>query len=243
MGLFSSVLHVHDTPREKLLPALDAVLRDAGFSRSEAIPVPAEGPYALAKHDASVSAGPYYLVSPQSGHWLTVIEAHFALRGAPHLSDLGNRLSARLSCYTLTLVVHDDDLFFYNLDCAGKSLDGYNSCPQYFEQERLPDAQIEEQRHTPEPFQPLLPAHRSLDELRSLLNRGWWNAYDSGNLDENGVARGDDDDFGFEGERMTAFGTLLQLHGDDGEYPFAAWGESATIRWPTFIALRYRKST
>ncbi len=46
--------------------------------------------------------------------------------------------------------MHDDDLFFYNLDCEGKSLDGYNSCPQYFEQERLPDAQIEEQRHSVE---------------------------------------------------------------------------------------------
>jgi hypothetical protein len=42
---------------------------------------------------------------------------------------------------------------------------------------------------------------------------------------------------------MTAFGTLLQLHGDDGEYPFAAWRESATIRWPEYVALRYRKCT
>ncbi|OAI51269.1 hypothetical protein AYO44_05050 [Planctomycetaceae bacterium SCGC AG-212-F19] len=240
MGLFSSVLHVRDKPRESLLPALDTILRDAGFSRVEALPITAQGPYALPNHDGAVSSGPYYLVSRMHGHWLTVIEAHFALSGAPHLADLGNRLSAALSCYALALVVHDDDLFFYNLDRDAKSLDGYNSCPQYFEQERLPDAKIEEQRHTPEPFQPLLPAGRSLEELRALLNRGWWNAYDSGNLDENGIAQGDDDGFVFEGERMSAFGTLLQLHGDQGEYPYAGWGESTSIAWPEFVALRYR---
>ena len=242
MGLFSSVLHVRDTQRDNLLPALDAVLRDAGFSRAETMAVSSDGPYALPNHETSVSAGPYYLVSPLQGRWLTVIEAHFALhsQGVPHLSDLGNRLSAALSCYALALVVHDDDLFFYNLDRNGKSLDGYNSCPQYFEQERLPDTRIEEQRHTPEPFQPLLPPGCPLDELRALLNRGWWSAYDSGDLDENGVAQGDDDGFVFEGERMTAFGTLLQLHGDRGEYPYAGWGESPGIAWRGFVALRYR---
>ena len=242
MGLFSSVLHLRDTQRDNLLPALDAVLRDAGFSRAETLPVSSDGPYSLPNHDASVSAGPYYLVSRLQGRWLTVIEAHFALhsQGAPHLSDLGNRLSAALSCYALALVVHDDDLFFYNLDRDGKSLDGYNSCPQYFEQERLPDAQIEEQRHAPEAFQPLLPPGRSLEELRALLNRGWWSAYDSGDLDENGVAQGDDDGFVFEGERMTAFGTFLHLHGDQGEYPYAGWGDSKGIAWPEFVALRYR---
>lgn len=239
MGLFSSVLHVRHNSRESLLPALDAILRDEGFSRAEAVPITNQGPYAIPNHDAAVSAGPCYLVSPLHGHWLTVIEAHFALHGAPHLSDLGNRLSAALSCYTLTLVVHDDDLFFYNLDRNGESLDGYNSCPQYFEQDRLSNAKIDEQRHIPAPFQPLLPTGRSLDELRTLLNRGWWKAYDSGKLDENGIAQEDNDGFVFEGERMTAFGTLLQLQGDKGEYPYAEWGESKSIAWPEFVALQY----
>jgi len=245
MGLFSSVLHVRDKPRETVIAALDTILRAEGFSRTETLPVSAEGPYALPNHEAWVSTGPYYLVSLLKGRWLTVIEAHFALhsQGAPQLSDLGNQLSAALSCYTLALLVHDDDLFFYNLDREGKSLDGYNSCPQYFEEERLPDAQIEEQRHTPEPFEALLPNGGSLDELQVLLNRGWWNAYDSGTLDEDGVAQGDDDAFVFEGERMTAFGTLLQLHGNQGGYPFAAWGEADGIAWREFVALRYKKGT
>jgi hypothetical protein len=247
MGLFSSILHVRNTPRETLLEAVDSIMREASFSRASILPVPAEGPYALSDHDAAVSAGPYYLVSPLYGHWLTIIEAHVALDGAPQLSDLGNRLSATLSCYSLALVVHDDDLFLYNLDRDGESLDGYNSCPQYFEQELLTDTQIAEQRHSPEPFQALLPAGCSLNELRSLLNRGWWKAFDAGNLDENGVPRDDDGDgddgFVFEGERMTAFGTLLQLRGNEGEYPYTAWGDSKNITWPEFVAVRYQKGS
>jgi hypothetical protein len=245
MGLFSSILHLRDTRREDLLPVLDAILHNGGFRRVETLAVPPEGPYTLERHDASVSSGPYYLVSTVQGSWLTVIEAHFALhsQGAPHLSDVGNQLSAALSCFALTLVVHDDDLFFYNLDRDGTPLDGYNSCPQYFERLRLADAQIEQQRHTTKPFQPLLPAGCELQELRSLLNRGWWNAYDSGRLDEHGVVRGKSDGFAFEGERMSAFGTLLQLHGNQGEYPYAAWGESDSIEWMEFVALRYRRLT
>jgi hypothetical protein len=72
-----------------------------------------------------------------------------------------------------------------------------------------------------------------------LLNRGWWNAYDSGKLDEDGVATSDDG-FVFEGERMTAMGTLLRLHGGSGEYPYAAWAESSDIPWDEFIAIRYK---
>jgi hypothetical protein len=242
MGLFSSVLHLRDTTREQVLPALDAVLQDAGFSRSETIQIPSKGPYALPAHDEAVSSCPYYLVSPLNGRWLTVIEAHFAVRGAPHLADLGNRLSATLACFGLALIVHDDDVFFYNLDRGGIPLDCYNSCPQYFEQGRLPDAEIEEQRHTPEPFQPILPLGHSIEELCALLDRGWWNAYDSGNLDENGVDQSDTDGFMFEDERMTAFGNMLQLHGEKGNYPYAAWGESTEIAWPEFVALRYRVS-
>jgi len=227
------------------MSALDAILRSAGFFRTATLPVTTEGPSALPNHDVSVSAGPYYLVSPLNGRWLTVVEAHFSpdSQGVPLLSDLSNRVSEVLSCYTLALVVHDDDLFFYNLDCEGKSLDGYNSCPQYFEQERLPDAQIEEQPHSVEPLKPLLPAGHSLDELHDLLNRGWWSAYDAGILDENGVVQGDDDGFDFEGERMTAFGELLQLHGTQEDYPYAAWGEGASIAWSDFVALRYRERT
>ena len=88
-------------------------------------------------------------------------------------------------------------------------------------------------------FRPLLPSGQTLENLQALLSRGWWNAYNSGALDEHGVASRADDGFVFEAERMTAFGTMLRLHGDQGEYPFAAWGESKKIDWQELMALRY----
>jgi hypothetical protein len=240
MGLFSSVLHLRDVSRDRLLPALNDVLRDSGFARADAVPVPAGGPFQIRDHNDAVAVGPCYLVSPLSGRWITLIEAHFALCDAPQLAQLGTRLSEALSCHALALMVHDDDLFLYNLDHQGESLDGYNSCPQYFEQKRLPEADVEQQRHSPEPFEALVPTGRTLEELRALLGRGWWNAHDAGRLDKNGVPRGERDGFVFEGERMTAFGTLLQLHGGLGDYPYAAWGDGKGIDWPSFLAVRYR---
>src|SRR5688572_28457980 len=226
MGLFSSVLHLRDVSRDRLLPVLDKVLRGAGFVRTAAVAVPGGGPFTMPDHDDATAAGPCYLVSPANGRWITLIEAHFALPDAPHLSELGTRLGATLACHALALVVHDDDLFLYNLEEEGESLDGYNSCPQYFEQERLPESQVEQQRHSSEPLVELLPPGRTLGELRALLGSGWWNAHDAGRLDENGVPTGSDDDgFVFEGKRMTAFGTLLQLHGGPGDYPYTAWGD------------------
>jgi hypothetical protein len=146
MGLFSSVLHVRATARDKVLLVMDSVLRDARFSRADTMPIPPEGVMAIPNHNKSISSGPYYLVSPQKGDWLTIIEAHFAVNGAPNLADLGNRISAVLACYTLALIAHDDDLLLYNLDHEGEALDGYNSYPQYFERTRLSDEQVEEQR-------------------------------------------------------------------------------------------------
>jgi hypothetical protein len=54
------------------------------------------------------------------------------------------------------------------------------------------------------------------------------------------VPTGDRDGFVFEGERMTALGTLLQLHGGPGEYPYAGWAGGKAIDWPRFLAVRYR---
>jgi hypothetical protein len=55
---------------------------------------------------------------------------------------------------------------------------------------------------------------------------------DAGELDHNGVPLRGDDGYAFKGERMSAFGTLLQLHGSPGSYPYAAWGDAqAAIHW------------
>jgi hypothetical protein len=241
MGLFSSVLHLRDIERDNLIAELDTILGDAGFVRDRMGAVPARGPHTLPEFDSVAVTGPCYAISPLSGRWITLIQTSFDLPRAPHLSDLSGRLSSALSCYALALIVHDDDLFLYNLDHEGNAIDGYNSCPQYFEDKRMSEADIEQQRHSPESFATILPADGTVDELRAVLSRGWWHAHDTGQLDRNGIPLDDDDGYVFESERMTAFGTLLQLHGSHGSYPYAAWGDSQTaINWPSFLAIRYR---
>jgi len=138
-------------------------------------------------------------------------------------------------------MVHDNDVMFYNLDQNGNSLDGYNSNLQYFEKERVPESEIQSQRHTPESFTPLLPSDKTLDSLLAVLNAGWWQAHESGRLDDDGVMTEDDWDacpYQDEGERMTALGTLLQLAGHL-EYPFANWRENTTINWEGYKLLQY----
>ena len=126
MGLFSSILHLRDVPRDRLIPALDKVLRKASFEPAGVVAVPAGGPYSIPDHNSAAAAGPCYIVSALKGHWITIIE----VREGPQLPEIGRSLSLELSSYTLTIMVHDEDLFFYYLYRDGKSLDGYNSCPK-----------------------------------------------------------------------------------------------------------------
>jgi hypothetical protein len=139
-------------------------------------------------------------------------------------------------------MVHDDDVLTYNLDLNGRSLDGYNSNPQYFEQSRLPESRVEEQRHTPEVFLPLLPSGVTLGELTGLLNRGWWAAHDAGSLDEDGVPEDEDEGFVFEGERLEALGNLLRLHGSNAGYPYAAWADAGSSAWAGFVLASYARA-
>jgi hypothetical protein len=173
---------------------------------------------------------------------LTVIEASFAVDGTPWLSELAAELGKRLNAYTLSLMVHDDDVLFYNLDRAGQPLDGYNSCPQYFEKERLSEQEIEDQRHTPMAFRPLLADEGRLRRLQEALDRGWWRAHDSGQLDDDGVPT-DDDSFrlGSEGDRMAEVGEILGIPGDVSPYPYAEWLTSTSINWLAFQFVAYAR--
>ena len=241
MGLISSVLHLRDVERDRVIPALDTILEEAGFGRDHPCTVSAGGPHALPEFDATAAPGPCYVASPLNGHWLTLIEATWPATGALHLSKVSSRISSALSCYALALIVLHDDIFFYNLDYMGQALDGYNSNPQYFEQKRLSEVEIEAQRHRPETFAAVLPSGCTVDALRSLLSRGWWDAHDAGRLDEDGLPLSEHELKPFDEEvRMRALGALLQLHGSTGSYPYAAWGEtSAAIDWQSFLAIRY----
>ena len=240
MGLFASVIHIRTPEPQGLRGALDAVLLEHGFRPHLVVFVPPAGPTAIAEFEAVRSNHPSYLLSTGGATWLTVIEASFAVEGTPWLSELAVELGKRLDAYTLSLMVHDDDVLFYNLDRAGQPLDGYNSSPQYFEKERLAEGEIEGQRHTPTAFRPLVADEGSLRRLQEVLDRGWWRAHDSGQLDDEGVPT-DDDSFplGSEGERMAEVGDILGIPGDVTPYPYAEWLTSTAITWPAFELVAY----
>lgn len=233
MGLFSNVIHVWHRSAEEIESALEEVMQGYGLRRIALVPVPPAGP--IATGDGSAT----YAVGARRGDWVTVVEVDVAEPGNPGAADVGSALSRALQTYVLSLAVHDDDILFYNLDLNGDSLDGYNSFPPYFEQERIDEADIEAQRHAPEAFSPLLPSGVSIGDLLVLLQRGWWAAHDAGELDEDGVPNDIDDGFVFEGERMVALGNLLQLHGASSEYPFAAWAEAPESAWEDFKQITF----
>jgi len=235
MGLFSSVIHVREASGEAVCEALSNTVPHWNFrlsDRRNAVGPPQDAP----------REGLLYLVSPLQGSWTTVIEAHGFVKNAPWLSDLAKSLSAALATYTLALMVHDDDVLFYNLCRDGEDLDGYNSDPQYFERVRLSEQVIAEQRHDPAPFETLLPEGVGLSDLQEILDRGWWSACNAGRLDSDGLQPSHEAGFVFEGERMIAIGNLLQLHGSSEGYPYAGWGDTdADINWAAFQELRFER--
>jgi len=230
MGLFSDVLHVWQRDRDQVLPALSDALAAAKYSVTT---MPVSPPHPDADGDDLL-----FFVAPQAGNWTVILQAHAYRRDAPHLSDLAGILSAKLGTYALSLNVHDDDILFYNLYRAGEALDGYNSSPQYFEQEPLSEEQIRSQHHDSFALAPLLPEGTTLDQLQAILDKGWWAAHDAGRLDESGLAPDDEAAFAGEEERMVALANLLQLHGAPIGYPYAAWYHSPKINWTALIALK-----
>jgi hypothetical protein len=233
VGLFSSVIHVREASADSVCEALSDTVPRWNFRLS--------GQQNLAGNPQSAPReGLLYLVSPLQGYWTVILEGHFAVKNGPWLSDLAKSLSAVLATYTLALMVHDDDVLFYNLCQEGEDLDGYNSNPQYFERAKLSERAVAEQRHDPRPFEALLPRGVGLVQLREVLDRGWWSACNGGRLDADGVQPTDEPGFASEGERMIAMGNLLQLHGTGGGYPYASWASAnANINWRAFQELRF----
>lgn len=238
MELCSSVLHVYRTDGAAVLRALDLVMKDAGFVRAH---VPSE-PVAdwVASMREGLPASATYLVSDRAQDWITVIEADF-VTDSPETAELAQRVSVSLQTFTLSLVVCDD-MMYYNFFRGGRELDSYTSCPPHLEKGRLSEEEIESQRHAPGELLPILPVDRSISEVTALLDRGWWNAHDAGKLGESGRETHAPDGFGSERERMALFGTLLALHGNAGEYPFAAWLEDPRIDWSRFKIVAYRRA-
>lgn len=238
MGLFSSVIHIRDTSQKAVCEALSEIIPRWNFKLS--LQQSAAG--ATQRLQGLTRESLLYFVSPLQGSWTAIIEGHFAVKNAPWLSDLARSLSAVLATYALALTVHDDDVLFYNLCREGEDLDGYNSNPQYFEQAKLSEQAVEEQRHDPQTFKALLPKDVSLSHLQAVLDRGWWSACNAGRLDADGVQPSNEPGFVFEGERMVAIGNLLQLHGSGEGYPYAGWAQpDANIDWRAFQELEFAR--
>ena len=237
MGLFCQMIHVLDTNQTEVGEALDLVLSKRGFSlaSTEAI----DGANLEAQLDNT--SEPTYIIGSKLGRWTPVIDLH----SEPWPGEICTDLSRACSSHALCIMVHDDDVMLYNLDHTGEAQDGYNSNPQYFENNKVPESEIQSQRHTPEPFAPLLPKGKTLEELYAILNAGWWQAHDKGKLDKDGVMTDEDWDacpYQTEDERMTAFGSFLGLAGQSG-YPFADWRENDNINWQEYKLLQFRKKT
>lgn len=245
MGLFSSVLHVHKQPRAQVLVAMNLQLASFGFEKGQTFSISTKHPYEMAEFTTCIRSGPCYLVSDLQGDWLTIIQSH--LTGSkdkyPFLADVAQTLSEQLKCHTVSLLVHDDDVFLYNLYQNGSCLDGYDSNPQYFLKHRMSYEDAIKQLHSAEQWKPLMPSGKDIKHLEDLLNRGWWNAFRNHKLDSDGCEPSGGDGFTFEGERMNEFGSLLELHGSEGEYPFAEWGSNEKIKWSEFIAIHYTRPT
>lgn len=241
MGLFSSAIHLRDVAQLDVMAALDWCLSTCGYTQLAVLRVPPSGPGSLPDHSLWTTTRPYYLVSKAKGRWTTVIEGHFAVREAPWLSELAKQLSRELSTYAIALMVHDDDVLYYNLEHRGESLDGYNSCPQYFEEQRLSEEYIADQRHTPAAFMPILPEGVTVDRLKDILDRGWWSDHDDSALDEHGVQLDRSGRYVSERDRMIDLGRLLELNGPGATYPFTAWAESPGIPWSEYIAVAYTR--
>jgi hypothetical protein len=235
MGLFSSVIHLKDVRAEAACGAVVDLAPAWKFRFSEQC--------AMTRAPQRPPAeGLLYIVSPLQGSWSTVLEGHFAVRTAPWLPDFAKSLSAALATSTLALMVHDDDVLYYNLFREGAPLDCYNSNPQYFETARLSRDSIEEHRHDPHPFAPLLPEGVRITQLQAILDHGWWAACKGGRLDEDGLQPADEPGFVFEGERMIAIGNLLRLHGRNDGYPFAGWADDPSIEWAKFHEIRFQRA-
>lgn len=233
-----ALLHLHQVTQQVAGKALDQVLQEWKYQRKQTVPMPAEGP---GKLERPLDPGPShlsYLLSPRQGNWTTVIQAFAERDDAPFLADLSNRLSQQLQTHSLAMLLHEGDVLFYNLDYRGTPRDGYTSNPQFFAEELLSDQDVVRHRHMPKAFTPLLPKQIKMEKLLQVLNAGWWQAYDSKQLDETGDPL-NEDALVDEEERLTTLGGMLQLNGAAG-YPFTRWRTTTLIQWKPWQAIYYQ---
>lgn len=233
-----ALIHLHRVSQKAVVKALDQALLEWKYRRIESLPVPDSGPRHLSIPPDRGVGHLCYLLGPERGNWTTLIQAFPERDDSPFLADLANRLSQQLQTHALSILLHEEGIFFYNLDYRGTPRDGYCSNPQHFADHPLSEQEAINQRHQPKAFTPLLPKHIKIEKLINLLDTGWWHAFATRQLDDTGEPL-DENALMDEEERLAIFGGLLQLNGPAG-YPFAHWPATTLIDWKPWQALYYQ---
>jgi hypothetical protein len=227
MGLFSTVLHIYKRSQTDTVNEFTKELQEnRELTKFSKLDIDNSNIESVLQEYVYENDGVYYLVTPQIGNWTTIIEINVKIENPFYLYDLTNSMSKRLTTYALSFHLHDNDILLYNLDNEGNSLDGYNSNYQYFLTEPADSEEVISQRHIPEVFAALLSATKTTKQLNSILNEGYWNAFDNSDLDKDGVPNADKY-FIDEQDRFERIGKLLEIYSKD-DYPFADWPSNLT---------------
>jgi len=222
MGLFSSILHIYQRKQEEVVIGLTNELQQnfniSDFQRIEFGDITFQK---MLDESENVPNGICYLITQPHGNWISIVEVNVNLTDPFYLYSLANGLSGRLNTYALSFHLHDSDVLYYNLEKEGISLDGYNSDYQYFLDAPADKNEILSQRHSPQHFKNILPPLKNVDQLNTILNEGYWDAFDKGDLDEDGVPN--DEKYTIDEEdRFERVGKYLEIFSNT-EYPFANW--------------------
>jgi hypothetical protein len=222
MGLFSTTLSLYKKDQPEIVDALKKELKEKRhLTTFEKIDVNSEN--FQEKLDARVYSDPgaFYLVCERLDNWTTILELNVNLEDSFYLYEIGNSMSAHLNTYSLSFHLHDDDILLYNLDLKGSSVDAYNSHVQYFESQPLKRGDIIAQRQDPEKFITILPEGKTIGGLSEILDRGYWKAFDNGDLDNDGYPTDEKYDVDEE-QRLKDLGCYLEIYGSNS-FPFANW--------------------
>jgi len=221
MGLFSTVLHVYGSNQTEIIKEIVNELRESrNFSNFNKLDIDNSN-YETVISNTYSNDGVYYLITDKYNNWTTLIEVNVKIENPFYLYELTNGLSKRLNTYALSFHLHDGDVLYYNLEYKGEPLDGYSSDLQYFLEEPALAEEITSQRHNPIHFKEILPSTKTVEGFNSILNEGYWNAFDNNDLDEDGIPN-DDKYFVDEEDRFVRIGLYLELYSAD-DYPFAYW--------------------
>ena len=224
MGLFSTTLSIYKSDQSNVVDALKNELREKkNLLTISKIEVNHDNFQDVLDCEVYLNSGVFYLVTERLTNWTTIVELNVNVDEPFYLFEIGNGMSSRLNTYSLSFHLHDDDVLLCNLDQNGDSVDGYNSDVQYFEDEPLERDEIIGQRNDGVAFSELLPPGKTVEGLVEILNRGYWNAFDNKDLNEDGIPNDDKYDVDEE-ERLREIGRYLEIY-NATDFPYANWYE------------------